>query len=161
MRRGDLASDPRFETAPLRVQNYQQLHGIIQKWMWTFRDLASLDAQFDEAKIAMGQIRTLKELGETEWAEYWGAVHQVPDRRGGSYTLQGRPWRFSEDVLSPPGIPAFRGEHNVEVFTELGLSSDEIGRSIAAGMLVEHQFLAGTAALVEPSPPAPETQAAG
>ena len=31
-------------------------------------DLASLDAQLDEAKFAIGEVRTLQELGQTEWA---------------------------------------------------------------------------------------------
>src|SRR3990170_3323618 len=53
MRRADLADDPRFATAALRKQNLSALHAIIQIWMLTFGDIAALDAQFDEAKIAM------------------------------------------------------------------------------------------------------------
>jgi crotonobetainyl-CoA:carnitine CoA-transferase CaiB-like acyl-CoA transferase len=151
MRRGDLARDPRFETAARRLQNHAALHAIVQTWILTFRDLASLDAQFDEAKIAMGQIRTTKELGDSEWATYWGAVHEVPDRRGGTYRLQGRPWRFSEDRLDPPRAPAFRGEDNVEVFSQVGVSRDEIERAIAAGVLVGH---------VHQTPPVPPPGAA-
>ncbi|MDB5860829.1 MAG: formyl-CoA transferase [Ramlibacter sp.] len=138
MRRGDLATDPRFATPALRRQNYAALHAVVQTWILTFRDLAGLDAQFDEAKIAMGQIRTLQEIGNSEWATYWGAVHEVPDRHGGSYRLHGRPWRFSDDRLEPPGMPAFRGEHNAEIFTELGMSQRDIEASITAGMLVGH-----------------------
>lgn len=142
MRRGDLARDARFETAELRLQNFAQLHALVQTWMLTFRDMASLDAQLDEAKIAMGQIRSLKELADTEWAAYWGAVHEVPDRRGGTYRLQGRPWRFSSDALDPPGLPAFRGEHNVEVFSELGFSPEQIQQSKADGILLEQPLVA-------------------
>jgi crotonobetainyl-CoA:carnitine CoA-transferase CaiB-like acyl-CoA transferase len=138
MRRADLARDPRFATAELRLQNFDALHALVQTWVLTFRDMEALDAQLDEAKIAIGQIRTLQELAGSEWAAYWGAVHEVPDRRGGTYRLQGRPWRFSDDTLDAPGAPAFRGEHNVEVFAELGLSRQEIQKSIDAGMLIEH-----------------------
>lgn len=139
MRRVELASDPRFATAALRSQNYDALHEIIQTWMLTFRDMKALDAQLDESKIAMGEIRTMKQLAETEWAAYWGAVHDVPNRHGGTYRLHGRPWRFSEDTLDPPGLPAFRGEHNAEVFAGLGMSAQEIDALTSAGMLVEHQ----------------------
>ncbi len=45
--------------------------------MLTFPDMATLDAQFDEAKIAMGEIRSIKELTESEWSDYWGAVQLV------------------------------------------------------------------------------------
>ncbi len=152
MRRADLARDPRFETAELRLQNFEALRELVQTWILTFRNMEALDAQLDEAKIAIGQVRTLQDLAGTEWAEYWGAVHDVPDRRGGTYRLQGRPWRFSDDVLEPPGLPALRGEHNVEVFAELGLSRQEIERSIEVGMLIEHQSPSPVVAVAKAAP---------
>ena len=71
-----------------------------------------------------------------DWAEYWGAVQEVSDRNGGSYRLSGRPWRFSGEKLDPLGEPAFQGEHNREVFVDLGLSDAEIDRHVASGALV-------------------------
>lgn len=138
MRRADLATDPRFATAEARSANVRALHEIVQTWILTFRDMGSLDAQLDEAKIAMGQIRPLHELAKTEWADYWGAVQEVPDRRGGTYKLHGRPWRFSDGVLPAPREPAFRGEHNAEVLGELGFGLTEIRGFEKAGMLVGH-----------------------
>jgi crotonobetainyl-CoA:carnitine CoA-transferase CaiB-like acyl-CoA transferase len=108
----------------------------VQHWILTFRDIGALDAQLDEAKIAFGEVRTLKRLSETEWAGYWGAVQEVSDRNGGTYRLPGRPWHFSRDELAPLGDPAFQGEHNRDVFHELGLSDDEIDGYIASGALV-------------------------
>jgi crotonobetainyl-CoA:carnitine CoA-transferase CaiB-like acyl-CoA transferase len=160
MRRGDLARDPRFATAELRLQNFEALHAVVQTWILTFRDMEALDAQFDEAKIAVGQVRTLQDLAGTEWAAYWGAVHEVSDRHGGTYRLQGRPWRFSDDTLDAPGAPAFRGEHNVEVFTQLGFSRQEIQRSIDAGMLIEHQPSAPPVAAAASAPTQPAAVAA-
>ncbi|MBP0590836.1 CoA transferase [Paraburkholderia sp. LEh10] len=136
MRRPDLLRDPRFCTAEQRLQNYDALHSIIQTWMLSFRDLKSLDAQLDEAKIAIGEVRTLNEIANTEWARQWGAVQEVSDRRGGTYKLHGYPWRFSDETLGPRAEPAFRGEHNVDVFREAGLSEDEIRHAISSGMLL-------------------------
>ncbi|TCG01622.1 hypothetical protein BZM27_54410 [Paraburkholderia steynii] len=107
--RPDLADDPRFATAALRAQNIDALHAIVQTWMLTFRDMAALDAQRDESKIAIGEIRTTQEAAQTEWAEYWGAVLEVPDRFGGTLSPAAAPWRFSEDTLDAPSAPAFRG----------------------------------------------------
>ncbi|HTJ98825.1 MAG TPA: CoA transferase [Bordetella sp.] len=146
MRRADLASDPRFATPELRRQNYPALHALVQTWILTFRDLGSLDAQLDESKIAIGQVRSTKELCESEWGEYWGAVRPVSDRRGGTYKLHGHPWRFSDDDLShDPAEPAFRGEHNAQVLAELGLSDSQIRAHVERGM-----FLADPAALAIP-----------
>jgi crotonobetainyl-CoA:carnitine CoA-transferase CaiB-like acyl-CoA transferase len=136
MRRADLADDPRFATASARKANLAALHEIIQTWIMTFADMGTLDAQFDEAKIAMGEVRSLQALSETEWAGYWGAVQEVSDRHGGTYRLPGRPWHFSADQLEPIGDPAFQGEHNRMVFNELGLSDGEIERYIGTGALV-------------------------
>lgn len=136
MRRPDLRHDPRFATASDRRLNYGALHQIIQSWITTFPDMAALEAQLDEAKIAMGRVRTLNELAESEWAEYWGAVQEVSDRDGGTIKLPGRPWQFSEGALEPQGEPAFQGEHNREVFEEHGLPSSEIETYMTSGALV-------------------------
>jgi crotonobetainyl-CoA:carnitine CoA-transferase CaiB-like acyl-CoA transferase len=138
MRRVDLMDDPRFASAAARRLNFGALHQIIQSWMLTFPDMATLDAQFDEAKIAMGEIRSTKDLIKSEWSEYWGAVQHVSDRNGGEYSLPGRPWHFSGEELTPIGIPAFQGEHNNAVFSELGISEEELNRLTEAGVLVAH-----------------------
>jgi len=78
MRRADLADDPRFATAAARRANFAELHRIVQNWILTFADVGALDAQLDEAKIAFGEVRSLKQLSEMEWAEYWGAVQEFP-----------------------------------------------------------------------------------
>jgi crotonobetainyl-CoA:carnitine CoA-transferase CaiB-like acyl-CoA transferase len=126
MRRGDLAKDPRFATAANRKSNFDALHKIVQTWINSFSNKEALDAQFDEAKIAMGEIRNLAELADTDWADYWGATQEVSDRAGGSYTLPGRPWKFSAGELKPLGDPAFQGEHNRAICEELGFEDSEI-----------------------------------
>jgi crotonobetainyl-CoA:carnitine CoA-transferase CaiB-like acyl-CoA transferase len=136
MRRADLADDPRFATAAARQMHFAELHRIVQTWIMTFRDIAALDAQLDEAKIALGEVRTLKKLSEMEWAGYWGAVQEVSDRNGGSYRLPGRPWRFSREELAPLGDPAFQGEHNRAVFVELGFSDEQIDGYFGSGALL-------------------------
>jgi crotonobetainyl-CoA:carnitine CoA-transferase CaiB-like acyl-CoA transferase len=136
MRRADLADDPRFATAAARQMHFAELHRIVQTWIITFRDIAALDAQLDEAKIALGEVRTLKKLSEMEWAGYWGAVQEVSDRNGGSYRLPGRPWRFSREELAPLGDPAFQGEHNRAVLVELGFSDEQIDGYFGSGALL-------------------------
>jgi crotonobetainyl-CoA:carnitine CoA-transferase CaiB-like acyl-CoA transferase len=136
MRRADLADDARFATAAARRANFAELHRIVQNWILTFADIGALDAQLDEAKIAFGEVRSLKELSDTEWADSWGAVQEVSDRNGARYRLPGRPWHFSREELAPLGEPAYQGEHNRAVFAELGFSDEQIGGYVASGALV-------------------------
>jgi crotonobetainyl-CoA:carnitine CoA-transferase CaiB-like acyl-CoA transferase len=136
MRRADLARDDRFSTTERRVVNYDALHAIIQSWIFTFPDLNILDAQLDEAKIAIGVMRSLKEFAETDWADYWDAVREVPDRLGATYRLPGHPWHFSENQLGETLPPAFQGEHNELVLKDLGFTQAEIDACTGAKMLI-------------------------
>jgi crotonobetainyl-CoA:carnitine CoA-transferase CaiB-like acyl-CoA transferase len=138
MRRPDLADDSRFATPELRLQHLDELHALVQQWIWSFEDMASLDAQMDEAKIATGRLRGMKELAATDWAGAWPATRSVSDRHGGTITMPGRPWHFSLDsTASEVGPPALQGEHNDEVLGELGYHAEEIARLRAEGALVQ------------------------
>jgi crotonobetainyl-CoA:carnitine CoA-transferase CaiB-like acyl-CoA transferase len=151
MRRPDLAADPRFATPTDRRRNLEALHDIVQRWIWTFNDMATLDAQLDEAKIPTGSLRDIAEFAETDWATQWGATRTVPDGAGDRITLPRRPWHFtnaakpneSTDATEtvergdePDRQPARQGEHNEEVLCELGYSDDEIIDFTNRGVLV-------------------------
>jgi len=140
MRRGDLADDPRFRTPEDRQRNLDALHRIVQEWIWTFDDMASLDAQFDEAKIAVGQVRSTADLVAGEWAEQWSATRSTSDRDGGRITLPGLPWHFSgtksaEGTSESEPVPAFQGEHNEEILHEIGYTADQIAELTGRGAL--------------------------
>ncbi|WP_028219594.1 CaiB/BaiF CoA transferase family protein [Paraburkholderia oxyphila] len=118
MRRTDLLLDPRFASAHLRRQNLAALLAEVRAWILTFTDLEELQAQVSEQGLAIGVVRTTNELAESEWAADWGAIVEVDDRNGGTMRMPGSPWRFSGATLPAPGIPAFQGEHNIELLTE-------------------------------------------
>ena len=129
MRRPDLADDPRFATPESRLEHLEELRTIVQDWIGTFDDMASLDAQLDEAKIATGQLRDVKELADSDWASDWGATREVPNRSDGTVRVPGRPWRFGDaGGADGPQVPALQGEHNDEILRELGYRDDEIDR---------------------------------
>ena len=137
MRRPDLAEDPRFQTSTLRRRNFQELHDIVQKWIFTFEDMASLDAQFDEAKLATGTIRDIQEFADTEWAHSWQATRAVPDREGGEITIPAPPWHFSLDDKEPGAqVPALQGEHNSQILREIGYSDEAVDQLYALSALV-------------------------
>jgi len=136
MRRPDLMDDPRFRSSALRRANLRALVEVVQKWIWTFPDMATVDAQFDEAKIAIGEVRTMDHIANSEWADYWNATYSVPDRQGGEYRLLGRPWKFSEAELPLPAAPSEQGEQNHEICRELGFSDAEIAEMESNGSLV-------------------------
>jgi crotonobetainyl-CoA:carnitine CoA-transferase CaiB-like acyl-CoA transferase len=123
----------------------------VQRWIWTFNDMASLDAQLDEAKIPTGSLRDISEFAETDWAAQWEATRTVPDGAGARITVPGRPWHFTggsktddstdpaetaDNGHEPDRQPARQGEHNEEVLREFGYSDDEIIDFTKRGVLV-------------------------
>ena len=161
MRRPDLANDPRFLNPELRLRNLGALHQIVQDWIGTFSDMDSLDAQMDEAKIATGRVRTVKEFAASDWAQEWHAVRTVPDGQGGGVRIPGRPWHFNEQVAPDDGqFAARQGEHNTQLLTELGYGPGDIARLQESGALVQPDRggasgdLTGTALVAERQEPA-------
>jgi crotonobetainyl-CoA:carnitine CoA-transferase CaiB-like acyl-CoA transferase len=145
MRRPDLADDPRFRTPELRQRNLGALHKIVQDWIGTFADMESLDAQMDEAKIATGQVRTVKEFAATDWAQAWHAVRTVPDGQGGEIRIPGRPWHFNEQIAPGEGqFAARQGEHNAQLLSELGYPPEDIARLEESGALVQPNRCCGS-----------------
>jgi len=126
MRRNDLLLDPRFITAEFRRANWRDLHAEIRNWVLTFRTVEELEAQVSEAGLAVGTIRTVKEIAESEWAEERGAIREVEDRAGGTARVPAPPWIFSKSKLPDAGLPPFQGEHNDEVLRDLGLDQATI-----------------------------------
>jgi len=102
-------------------------------------------------QVRTSSLSSIKELTKSDWSEYWGAVQLVPDRSGGEYKLPGRPWHFSRDELTPIGTPAFQGEHNREVFRELGLSEADLQALTDRGALVAHRRVSAPEVAVKPA----------
>jgi len=143
MRRTDLLGDPRFATPQLRRQNLDALLAEVRAWILTFSDLEELQAQVSEQGLAIGVVRSTSELAESEWAEHWGAIVDVDDRNGGTMRMPGAPWRFSSATLPAPGIPAFQGEHNIELLTERKVSPDVIQSLRKRRILLSRRSLRG------------------
>jgi crotonobetainyl-CoA:carnitine CoA-transferase CaiB-like acyl-CoA transferase len=137
MRRPDLADDPRFLTPELRKEHLDALHAIVQDWIYSFDSMESVDAQFDEAKIATGRLRDVKEFNDTEWAKTWVTTRDVSDRHGGAITIPAPPWHFSDhDGSLTDQLPAYQGEHNQEILKELHRTDDDINALRRSGALI-------------------------
>jgi CoA:oxalate CoA-transferase len=135
MRRTDLLSDPRFLTPHLRKENERELLAEVRNWLLTFSDFESIEAQVKVGGLAIGVVRTTEEFIDCEWSRHRRPVVEMDDGAGGVIRVPRPPWLFSEAVLEAPTMVARRGEHNVDVLSELGLSEEEIKELEAAGVL--------------------------
>ena len=116
--------------------NWSELLDEIRAWVLTFRTVEELEAQVNEAGLAVGTIRTVSEIAESEWSTERGVIREVDNRSGGTSRVPAPPRIFWQCELPDAGLPPFQGEHNSELLTELGLAAEEIARPQDARILV-------------------------
>jgi CoA:oxalate CoA-transferase len=134
--RPDLASDPRFVDVPARLANYAALMDVLADWAARQPDALSIEQQLDAHGLATGQLRSARDLVETDWAEDRHVVVEVSDRGGGTVRIPNAPWRFSTGEVGVRGEPRYRGEDNRAVLAELlGLDEAALDALDASGVL--------------------------
>jgi crotonobetainyl-CoA:carnitine CoA-transferase CaiB-like acyl-CoA transferase len=136
MDRPDLADDPRFVDEPTRRRHHDELQDIVRQWAATVPDVHEIERRVAAAGLAMGVVRTVAEVGASEWAAARGAITEIDDWVGGTVQIPQASWRFSDATAAVQGGAAWRGQHNRDVFGSLlGLGDDELDRLEADGVL--------------------------
>jgi crotonobetainyl-CoA:carnitine CoA-transferase CaiB-like acyl-CoA transferase len=135
--RTDLLDDTRFADVRDRLTNFDQLRDEITATAATIADAAEFERRFAEHRLAVGVLRSVRELCDTEWARERGAVVEVSDRGGGTIRVPNAPWRFSDAPgVALRGEPRYRGEDNRAVLAELlGLDDASLDRLESTGVL--------------------------
>jgi crotonobetainyl-CoA:carnitine CoA-transferase CaiB-like acyl-CoA transferase len=128
MGRHDLKEDSRFVDVASRLAHLDELHEIIAEYAATVPDAHAFEERFAEFGLAVGVLRSAREICETEWARDRDVIVSVSDRGGGTVRVPNAPWRFSDaPEVGLHGVPKYRGEDNHAVFGELlGLSAEEL-----------------------------------
>ena len=134
--RPELIDDDRFGDVASRLQRLAELRDELHVGATTFPSPAELEASLAEEGLAMGVLRTVREVADSEWARERGAIVDVPDRGGGRVRIPNSPWHFSQADVGVRGQPAYRGEHNREVLGSLcELTDAELDQLEADGVL--------------------------
>jgi crotonobetainyl-CoA:carnitine CoA-transferase CaiB-like acyl-CoA transferase len=137
MDRPELLDDPRFADVPSRLEHLDDLRAEIAAWAATVPDAHDFEERFAAHQLAVGVLRTAREICETDWAAARRVTVAVPDRGGGTIRVPNAPWRFSDGPdVGVHGEPKYRGEDNRAVLGELlGLDDDALERLAADGVL--------------------------
>ena len=89
--RPDLIADPRFVDVALRLQHFDELLDELQPASATFEDPETLEAALAEHGLAMGVLRSVREVADSDWAREREAIVEVPDRGGGTIRIPNSP----------------------------------------------------------------------
>lgn len=130
----DLRDDPRFATMRARREHCDELAGHLEKALRT-DTAASWQRRLGAAGVPAAPINTLREVLTHPAAIASGMVTSVPDGDAGDIAMLGNPIRMSgnptEIRLAPPRL----GEHNDDVYAELGFTDDELAALRESGVI--------------------------
>lgn len=136
MKRPELLNDQRFADVGARLQNLDALVAELRSWALTIKTAQEIEDVMADVGLAMGVVRTMKDIADTDWARERNVVIDVDDRSGSTFRVPNAPWVFSAADTSTRGDAKFRGEDNASVLTELaGLTRDDVERLTEAEVL--------------------------
>ncbi|NDE79301.1 MAG: CoA transferase [Actinobacteria bacterium] len=119
MERPHLLDDERFRDPRERLAHLGALQDEMRDWARGVPDADEFERRCAEHGFAMGVMRSVRELADSEWAATRGAIVEIEDRRGGTIRVPNAPWHFSNGRVGTGGQPRFRGEDNRNVLREL------------------------------------------
>ena len=127
MDRRDLLDRPNFASVSSRLEHFDELRHELLEWAKTMPNAHAFEERCAQFGLAVGVVRTVRELAESEWAVARGAVASIPDRLGGYIRMPNAPWHFRTASVGTHGEPRYRGEDNRNVLKELlGITDSEL-----------------------------------
>jgi crotonobetainyl-CoA:carnitine CoA-transferase CaiB-like acyl-CoA transferase len=133
----DIATDPRFDTAPKRAANRATLAGILRPILRSESRDHWLEV-LSSAGIPCGAIRTVGEVCEAPQLTQRNMVQTVTHRVAGEVKFVARPLRFDDLPPGPSTPPPTLGEHTFEVFENwLGWTRKDVSDFASKGAFGE------------------------
>jgi len=122
--RSDLSADPRFVDTASRLAHLDDIHDALHRWAATMPSADAIEDAMSRNKLAVGRLRSVYDVCDTDWAREREVVVEVSDRGEGTMRIPNAPWRFKGSDVRVGGMPRYRGEDNRLVLREL-LSLDD------------------------------------
>ncbi|HMV94955.1 MAG TPA: CoA transferase, partial [Anaerolineales bacterium] len=114
----DLANDERFAKNSARVQNREELIGLL-KSIFVMRPVSEWLSALDEAEIPCGPINTFEQVFSMPQVQERGMLVKMDHPTIGELPLVGSPLKFSDTPVQYRLPPPLMGEHTEEVLREL------------------------------------------
>ncbi|MFD5245976.1 formyl-CoA transferase [Amycolatopsis sp. NPDC058340] len=129
----ELAEDPDWATPEARLSKLDKAFGMIEEWTEQHTKWEVMEA-LNAHNIPCGPILSTKELAEDATLAELGSVVEVDHPERGAFKTVGCPLKLSDSPVEVERSPLL-GEHNAEVFGELGYGADDLDRLRAAGVI--------------------------
>jgi crotonobetainyl-CoA:carnitine CoA-transferase CaiB-like acyl-CoA transferase len=133
--RDDLATDPRYATAPGRTADREPIEDAIRAWVAGQNAAAALEI-LRAAEIPVAESTTIADIFADPHYAARGAIATTDDPTLGPVRMQGVTPKLSKTPGAIRRGAPLLGEHNAEVYRELlGLSAEEVERLRQEGVV--------------------------
>jgi len=131
-----LATDPRFETFPLRTQNSLELVAILDAAIGN-QPLEEWRKRFAARDLIWGLVPDLDEVAADPQLVDAGAIDTIVDFPGGPQKTVSNPMSLAGFPKESPRFPPGIGEHTAEILSQAGFSQDDIARLLESGAALQ------------------------
>ena len=134
--RPELAADERFRSHRGRAARRAEINGIVGAWVAERTCEAVLRALGPEgADVPCARVARPDELVDDPQLQARGMIERHPHPQLGEIVFHGNPLRFSAAEPRARALAPSLGEHNREVFAELGVGEAELARLAEQGVV--------------------------
>lgn len=123
--RPEFIDEPWFQRGSERAKHAEELDGAVGAWI-SERDQDEVVAAFDEAGAAVAPIYNVADIMEDPQYRALESIIQIDDPELGPIKMQNVLFRLSETPGKIRATGPRLGQHNAEVFGELGMNEEHI-----------------------------------
>ena len=134
MGREDLISDPRFRTNSDRVRNNDEIDEIVAEFM-ARRSQAENVALFEAAGVTVGPVCDAADLADHPYVVGRDILPTFPDAEMGALPMHNVTPRLSRTPGAIRAPAPDLGQHNEEIYADLGLDAGDLDRLRIAGTI--------------------------
>lgn len=129
-----LLADERFKNVPLRGKNRPALNDALNEKTQAQTTAHWID-QMNKAGVPCGPILNMQETMEDPQVLHLGMAQSLEHPKLGEVKLVGQAVKFSRSPLRQFTAAPERGEHNAEIYADLGLSEDQLSELKQEGVI--------------------------
>jgi crotonobetainyl-CoA:carnitine CoA-transferase CaiB-like acyl-CoA transferase len=129
-----LLADERFKSVPLRGKNRPALNDALNEKTQAQTTAHWID-QMNKAGVPCGPILNMQETMEDPQVLHLGMAQSLEHPKLGEVKLVGQAVKFSRSPLRQFTAAPERGEHNAEIYADLGLSEDQLSELKQEGVI--------------------------
>ncbi len=132
--RPELIDDPKYKTNTDRVANNDELDPIVGDFMASRTQAELLDI-FEKADVTVGPVADIAQLMDHPYIDDRAIIVDVPDDDMGRVPMHNVIPRMSGTPAALRSPAPSLGQHNNEIFAEIGLGQDELDRLAGQGIV--------------------------